>query len=336
MLDVAGPGNFSARLVVQRDTHLPVMLMWQEPAPAQRSPVEIPYLLRRFPRRERHEVAVSDPASGRRANDRGDDVRSHSHQREDRRENSRCRNEARYMRSRCYVRTARPVLATRLYVAASRRQSRTVAECDAARDRRRPERRRHCRRHGHDHRLGAGDHEYRARCARRRPRTPASPSSPASRRAATRSRRSFRDSRRARSPRSASEAATTGRSAVLAMPKLEASVTVAQDKQEAAADRQGRRSAPCSRAMRSRRCRTIRRPSAAAPGHGRPWRGDPHRRLRGRRAAGQGADPIDSHLARSVCGGVPQRRRRVHRDHHAAGPRTDPLLLARSGMRDDR
>ena len=32
ILDVAGPGNFSARLVVQRDTHLPVMLMWQIPA----------------------------------------------------------------------------------------------------------------------------------------------------------------------------------------------------------------------------------------------------------------------------------------------------------------
>ncbi len=33
ILDVAGPANFSARLVVQRDTHLPVMLMWQAPAP---------------------------------------------------------------------------------------------------------------------------------------------------------------------------------------------------------------------------------------------------------------------------------------------------------------
>ena len=30
ILDVAGPANFSARLVVQRDTHLPVMLMWQQ------------------------------------------------------------------------------------------------------------------------------------------------------------------------------------------------------------------------------------------------------------------------------------------------------------------
>ena len=32
ILDVAGPANFSARFVVQRDTHLPVMLMWQVPA----------------------------------------------------------------------------------------------------------------------------------------------------------------------------------------------------------------------------------------------------------------------------------------------------------------
>ena len=40
VLDVAGPGNFSARLVVQHDTHLPVMLMWQQPAPGQPSPVE--------------------------------------------------------------------------------------------------------------------------------------------------------------------------------------------------------------------------------------------------------------------------------------------------------
>jgi len=44
ILDVAGPANFSARLVVQRDTHLPVMLIWQAPGPAapgsQPTPVE--------------------------------------------------------------------------------------------------------------------------------------------------------------------------------------------------------------------------------------------------------------------------------------------------------
>ena len=32
ILDVTGPANFAGRLVVQRDTHLPVMLMWQVPA----------------------------------------------------------------------------------------------------------------------------------------------------------------------------------------------------------------------------------------------------------------------------------------------------------------
>jgi len=40
VVDVTGPGNFSARLVVQQDTHLPVMLMWQQPAPGQPAPVE--------------------------------------------------------------------------------------------------------------------------------------------------------------------------------------------------------------------------------------------------------------------------------------------------------
>jgi len=49
ILDVAGPANFSARLVVQRDTHLPVMLMWQLPAtnvvmrvPGQPAPENVP------------------------------------------------------------------------------------------------------------------------------------------------------------------------------------------------------------------------------------------------------------------------------------------------------
>ena len=36
IVDVAGPGNFAARLVIQRDTHLPVMLIWQPPAPPAR------------------------------------------------------------------------------------------------------------------------------------------------------------------------------------------------------------------------------------------------------------------------------------------------------------
>jgi hypothetical protein len=40
VLDVTGPASFSARLVVQQDTHLPVMLMWQQPAPGQPGPAE--------------------------------------------------------------------------------------------------------------------------------------------------------------------------------------------------------------------------------------------------------------------------------------------------------
>lgn len=38
VLDVSGPANFAARYVVQRETHLPVMLMWQ--VPAQPKPIE--------------------------------------------------------------------------------------------------------------------------------------------------------------------------------------------------------------------------------------------------------------------------------------------------------
>jgi hypothetical protein len=36
VLDVAGPANFSARFLVQRETHMPVMLMWQAPGPTGR------------------------------------------------------------------------------------------------------------------------------------------------------------------------------------------------------------------------------------------------------------------------------------------------------------
>jgi hypothetical protein len=49
VLDVAGPASFSARLVVHRATHLPVMLMWQVPAtsvvfrvPGQPPPATVP------------------------------------------------------------------------------------------------------------------------------------------------------------------------------------------------------------------------------------------------------------------------------------------------------
>jgi hypothetical protein len=41
IIDVSGPANFSAKLIVQRATHLPVMLMWERPAPnAPAKPVE--------------------------------------------------------------------------------------------------------------------------------------------------------------------------------------------------------------------------------------------------------------------------------------------------------
>jgi len=40
ILEVAGPANFSMRFVVQRETHLPVMLMWSASAPGQPAPAE--------------------------------------------------------------------------------------------------------------------------------------------------------------------------------------------------------------------------------------------------------------------------------------------------------
>jgi hypothetical protein len=40
VLDVAGPANAVMRFVVQRDTHLPVMVMWTAPAPGQPTPAE--------------------------------------------------------------------------------------------------------------------------------------------------------------------------------------------------------------------------------------------------------------------------------------------------------
>jgi hypothetical protein len=40
ILGVAGPDNFSAQLVIQRDTHLPVMLMWQVPGRGQTAPAD--------------------------------------------------------------------------------------------------------------------------------------------------------------------------------------------------------------------------------------------------------------------------------------------------------
>jgi hypothetical protein len=36
VLDVSGPANFAARFLVQRESHMPVMLMWQAPGPTGR------------------------------------------------------------------------------------------------------------------------------------------------------------------------------------------------------------------------------------------------------------------------------------------------------------
>ncbi len=40
ILGVSGPANLSMRFVVQRETHLPVMVMWNAPAPGQPAPTE--------------------------------------------------------------------------------------------------------------------------------------------------------------------------------------------------------------------------------------------------------------------------------------------------------
>ena len=71
--------------------------------------------------------------------------------------------------------------------------------------------------------------------------------------------------------------------------------------------------------------RRSRHAPAAAAGHGRTWRRDQGGQLRGRRAAAEGDDPFDPHLARSVRGREPLGRRHLDRDHHPARPRPDPL-----------
>ena len=71
--------------------------------------------------------------------------------------------------------------------------------------------------------------------------------------------------------------------------------------------------------------RRSRHAPAAAAGHGRARRRDQGGQLRGRRAAAEGHDPVDPHLARSVRGRKPLGRRHLDRDHHPARPRPDPL-----------
>ena len=108
--------------------------------------------------------------------------------------------------------------------------------------------------------------------------------------------------------------------AVLPIPKLEQSVTVDRTSSRPASDPHG----PVVRhdadpRSRSRRCRTIpqqlQQQLQDMAGPGAVIRIDG---FEGGRAAGQGADPLDPHLARSVRRRVPQRGRRLDRDHHAA------------------
>ena len=63
------------------------------------------------------------------------------------------------------------------------------------------------------------------------------------------------------------------------------------------------------------------RDGAAAPGHDRRRRHS-RRQLRGRAAAAEGDDQVDPRDPRRVRGREPQRRRSVHRHHHAAWSRT--------------
>jgi hypothetical protein len=110
--------------------------------------------------------------------------------------------------------------------------------------------------------------------------------------------------------------------AILSISKLEASVTVEQDKQLAAADPAGRsfgttltreeiEALSDDPQMLQQQLQDMAGPGA----------GHSHRRLRGQRIAGEGADSIDPHFTGSVRGRIPQRGGRVDRNHHAAGPR---------------
>ena len=204
ILDVAGPANFSARFVVQRETHLPVMLMWHQPAttvlirtPGQPAPNPLPpgalvahapvppaatatqeerdqyaatiaalkaanarasqadrlsRLLRRFPRRRRHEVSVPSAARDCRRDDRGNHVRSNPDQREDSfRESSTSRNPESRSET-LHARGGEDVCPSWRCPAQPVRAPGPCADADlrrGARHRRRSERCGHCRRNGH-------------------------------------------------------------------------------------------------------------------------------------------------------------------------------------------
>ena len=122
--------------------------------------------------------------------------------------------------------------------------------------------------------------------------------------------------------------------ALLTVAGLKDSVTVAQDKQVAAVDPRG----PSFGTQLTRDQiealsddpTILRQQLEEMAGPGAVFKVDS---FEGRRAAGQGADPLDSHLARPVRGGESCGRRHVDRDHHAARPRADPLQRRRAVSR---
>ena len=141
VLDVAGPANLVMRFVVQRDTHLPVMLMWNGPGARDSR-------LRPSSACISPTIGMSTGSSCRSAS-AGRLVPTRSKRRpsiafgstrKSIRESSRCRNEDRPVRleSCCHLRIER--------VRADDRDR------DASRHRPRPQQRDHRRRHGHRHR----------------------------------------------------------------------------------------------------------------------------------------------------------------------------------------
>ena len=331
VLEVTGPANFSARLVVQQDTHLPVMLMWQQPAPVSQLRSNTRHVLRRFPRRQRTEMALSDQAGGWWSDDRRDDVRSDSHQREDRREEIR----GAQMTGRCVVALKKLVCILAVLAIGAATAAPAFAQSGNA-----------------TLRVTVVDPSggvivgATVTVAGVEPATRSVQVAPVQTAASGVATIAglvpgryaidavFPGFQKRTLPDVRVRNGENRQSAMLDIERVEASVTVEQD---------SRRRPPIGRPCIWRRAhprsdrRTLRRSvdlPAAASGYGRSGRGHPHRWLRRQRAAGQGADPIDSHLARSVCGGISQRRRRLDRDHHAAGPRPDSLLLAVPG-RDD-
>ena len=122
-------------------------------------------------------------------------------------------------------------------------------------------------------------------CSGARPPRPALPSCRTCGPAATPSRRRSRASIHGRSPTSGSATATTSRWRSSRSRGSKRPLTVGQDKQEAAADRQGPSfGTALTRDQIEALSDDPADAAAAAAGHGRPGRRHPHRRLRGQRA----------------------------------------------------